>query len=117
MGEICEYIMLAAVLILSLYGCVELVRSIALRILRSDHSISGILVLPVKGSCRNMEFIVRSAVSNSRWTSDSPGQVMILDNGMDDETRELAEKISLDYENVSVGSFQDCEKMFVSGLQ
>ncbi|HBT64849.1 MAG TPA: hypothetical protein DEB10_09355 [Ruminococcaceae bacterium] len=117
MGEMGEYILLVMVLLLSLYGCVELVRSITLRFLQSDHSVPTILVLPISGSCRNVEYIVRAAVSRSRWTSDSPGQVLLLDNGMDEQTRVLAEKISQDFENVLLTTPRECEKVFVSGLQ
>jgi hypothetical protein len=64
-----------------------------------------------------VEYIVRAAVSRSRWTSDSPGQVLLLDNGMDEQTRVLAEKISQDFENVLLTTPRECEKVFVSGLQ
>ncbi|MDD2417456.1 MAG: hypothetical protein PHR24_05335 [Oscillospiraceae bacterium] len=112
MGEVFEYILLASVLLLSLYGCVELVRSITLRILKTEGPISGILVLPIQGSCKDMEFVVRAAVSRSRWISDNPSQVLILDKGMDFDTRTLAEKLCNEYENVILGSPNECDKIF-----
>lgn len=112
-----EYILVIAVLLLSLYGCAELVRCIALRILKTDHSISPVLVLPVSGRCVNVEFIIRAAVSHSRWTSDSPGRVLILDAGMDEETLEIVKKLCDDFSNISVIAPGECEKVIVSGLQ
>lgn len=116
MGEMGENILLVVVLLLSLYGCVELVRGIALRLLKSGDSVPAILVLPITGNCRNVEFIVRAAVSRSRWTSDSPSQVLLLDTGMDEQTRVLAEKISRDFENVHISTPKDCGKMFEPGM-
>ena len=103
MGEMGENILLVVVLLLSLYGCVELVRSLSLRLLRSRNPVPAILVLPI-GSCKELEFIVRAAVSRSRWTSDSPSQVLLLDVGMDEQTRLLAEKMSRDFENVHIST-------------
>ncbi|MDD4412953.1 MAG: hypothetical protein PHR14_00150 [Oscillospiraceae bacterium] len=112
MGEIFEYIFWACVLLLSLYGCVELVRNISLRILKTDSPISGVLVLPIEGSCKNLEFVVRAAVSRSRWISDNPSSVLLLDKGMDFDTRLLAEKLCEEYENVIQSTPNDCEKIF-----
>lgn len=112
-----ESILMVAVLLLSLYGCVELIRYIALRILKNGNSVSPVLVLPVSGHCQDMEFVVRAAVSRSRWISDSPGSVLIIDIGMDDETRILAKKICDEFSNVSLGVPTDCEKLFAPSLQ
>jgi len=112
-----EYILLTAVLLLSLYGCVELIRSITLRVLKNEKKIPSYLVIPISGNCRNMEFIVRSAVSRSRWMSDFPSKVLLLDAGMDEQTRELAEKICMDFENVHIATQKELDKAFPFNLQ
>jgi hypothetical protein len=112
-----ETILLVVVLLLSLYGCVELIRCVTQRLLRIDSTVPSVLVFPISGSCKNMEFIVRSAVSRSRWTSDYPCQVLLLDTGMDEQTRILAEKICRDFENVHISTPEECQKLFAFNLQ
>lgn len=109
-----ENILYVAVLLLSLYGCVELIRLIALRLLQTDTGVSSVLVFPISGSCKNMEYIVRAAVSRSRWKPDFKCRILLLDTGMDEHTRKLAEKICRDFENVHISTPKECEKLLTS---
>lgn len=112
-----ETIMLVSVLLLSLYGCVELIRRLVFRILEPLGRHSGILVIPVSGHCSDIEYLVRSAASRNRWTADLPGYVMLLDEGMDEETRRLAETICGQCENIRIQKPEEFEKIIANGLQ
>lgn len=112
-----ETILCIVVLLLSLYGCVELVRAMITRILRPGKETSGVLLLPLSGHRSDVEFIVQSAATRNRWLTEFSEQVLLLDLGMDEETRLLAENACRQFENVRLSTPQDLEKMFDSGLQ
>ena len=89
-----EYIMLIIVLLLALYGCAELIRKLVIRIMTPEPDCSGVLVIPVSGHRTDIEYIVRSVVTQNRWEERLPERrVLLFDAGMDEETRVLAEKI------------------------
>lgn len=112
-----ETIMLVIVLLLSLYGCVELIRCITFLILKPFGQHSGILVLPISGHCTDVEYLVRTATTRNRWTADLTGYVLLLDEGMDEETRTLAEGICAQCDNVRLGRPEEFEKIIANGLQ
>ena len=60
-----ETIMLILVLLLALYGCMELIRRAAVRIMRPSGPRSGILVLPLSGHCGDVEYQIRAAASQN----------------------------------------------------
>ena len=86
-----ENILYVAVLLLSLYGCVELIRLIALRLLQTDTGIFSAGV-PDKRSCKNMEYICKGSRFTQPLEADFKCRILLLDTGMDEHTRKLAEK-------------------------
>ncbi len=112
-----ETIMLILVLLLALYGCMELIRRAAVRIMRPSGPRSGILVLPLSGHCGDVEYQIRAAASQNSWGGEMTGTVLILDAGMDEETRALAEKVCADYPSVRLEKSPELEKMFGARLQ
>lgn len=89
MAEMGEGIMLIAVLLLALYGCAELISRMAARILKPKEEFAGIRVIPVSGHRTDMEYIVRSAAAQCKCAG---GRALLLDTGMDEETRKIAER-------------------------
>ena len=116
-----ETIMLVLVLLLALYGCMELIRRAALRIMRPAEPCSGLLVLPLSGHCTDAEYRIRAFAAQSRWMEELAGELLILDTGMDEETRLLAERICVEYPGVRLARTADLgeeiEKMFAPRLQ
>lgn len=112
-----DTIMLIIVLLLSLYGCVELIRCITFLILKPFGQHSGILVLPISGHCTDVEYLVRTATSRNRWSADLTGCVLLVDAGMDEETRALAENICAQCDNVRLGKPGEFEKIIEGSLQ
>ena len=86
-------------LLLALYGCVALARQAILYILKPAFK-SGVWILPVSGHCDNVEFLVRSAAENTRWHSHPAAVTLLLDNGMDDETRIISENLCKKYPDI-----------------
>lgn len=111
-----EKILLVIVLLLSLYGCTELIRYAVLRILKPYRQYSGVLVLPIKGHHDDIEYLVRTVTTQSDWTADMTRSVLLVDEGMDKETREAAESICIQYNHVHFGKPEEIEKMITSDL-
>ena len=113
-----DKILLILVLLLALYGCTQLIRSAALRILTPHARDRGIRVLPVSGHRDDVEYLVRSAAVQRRWAGPllRPERLILLDTGMDGETRELAEKLCAAF-GVELLSLEAFKEMFPSGLQ
>lgn len=64
-----------------------------------------------------MEYQIRAAASQNSWGGEMTGTVLILDAGMDEETRALAEKVCADYPSVRLEKSPELEKMFGARLQ
>lgn len=87
-----EHILLAGVLVLALFGCAELIRRLVLRVMAPSGHEGGILVIPVSGHREDIEYIVRCASVRRGWGRGPDSRpILILDAGMDGETRRLAE--------------------------
>ena len=109
-----ETILLVVVLLLALYGCMELIRRIVLRVMGPTKS-GGVLLLPISGHCGDVEYLVRSATAQSRWSAELTESILLLDAGMDAETRALAEDVCRQCAGVRVLGREDAaeiEKMF-----
>jgi hypothetical protein len=111
-----DTIMLVIVLLLALYGCLELIRWITLRVMKPTVKYPGILIFSLSGHCADVEMLIRSVTVQSRWAAEMTDSILLLDAGMDEETRNLAQEICSQYNNVDIRSPEELEKLFPSGL-
>lgn len=89
-----EYILLAVVLLLALYGCAQGVGRIVSWIWKPRPDLPAMVILPVSGHREDVEFIVRGAAVRYRWAAGKPhGRILLMDAGMDEETRRLAKAV------------------------
>ena len=103
-----EQILLTIVLFLAIFGCAELIRLLALRILSPSRGAKEILVIPVAGHLENIEYIIRSAAVRRNWGRCAKNRpVLLLDAGMDEETRRLAEVACTAVKGVDLYTPQD----------
>jgi len=96
-----EKLLVIIALLLALYGCVALARQAILYILKPAFK-GGFWILPVSGHCDNVEFLVRSAAENTRWHSCPAAGILLLDNGMDNETRIISENLCQKYPDIKL---------------
>lgn len=111
-----ETILLVVVLLLALYGCTELIRRIAQYVLTPAKTCGGVLVIPLSGHHNDIEYIVRCAAARRRW-GDGPARVLLIDNGMDAQTKTLAEKVCAELGGVGIYEPQEMERILDRGLQ
>ncbi len=89
-----EYICLTAVLLLALYGCAQAIGRVALYLCRPCRQTPAVLLLPVSGHREDVEDLVRSTAMRYRWAQDmTGGRILLVDAGMDEETRRLAQAV------------------------
>ncbi len=100
-----EKILLIAVLLLALYGFAELLCHIAARLLGPGRECGGVWVIPVSGHREDIEVLVREAAA--RRLRGRPYPVLLLDTGMDEETRRLAERVCAQVGTVDICSCPD----------
>lgn len=111
-----ENILLVAVLLLALYGCTELIRHVAERLLTPSKACGGVLVIPLSGHHNDIEYIVRCAAARRRWGAE-PATVLLIDNGMDAQTKALAEKVCSELGGVGIYEPREMETILDKGLQ
>ena len=106
-----EYVWLAVVLLLALYGLTQGVGRLMLWMWRPRRPQPAVLILPVSGHCEDVEHTVRGALARQHWvTGGGAGRVLLLDAGMDEPTRDLARAVCARLPGVefcrSAGDFQ-----------
>ena len=75
-----EYILLAVVLLLALYGCAQGVGRIVSWIWKPRPDLSAMVILPVSGHREDVEFIARGAAVRYRWAAGKPhGRILLMD--------------------------------------
>ena len=118
MDSIGEHILLAIVLLLALYGCAELIRRLACFVMAPSKGTAGVLVIPVAGHREDIEYILRSAAVREKWCCRrGTGSVLLVDMGMDDETRLLAERVCRELGNIDICTEKRCGEFTAEGLQ
>lgn len=65
-------------------------------------------LLPLSGHVEEAEYQVRSLLAKQKWQMSEPDHILILvDQGMDMQTRDICEKLGRDYQNVLL--CDDCQ--------
>ena len=75
----------------------------------------GLMMIPLCGPRTDIEYVARCAAARERGGAGSP-RVMLVDTGMDDETRRLAEDVCSRL-GQGLYTYEEFEKVLASGLQ
>lgn len=88
----------AILVIFAVIGVIAFVRSLTCFIFRYKYDNSVMFVTPINGKCEDAELILRSAAARVKWVSRGRHDCVIcLDCDMDDETKQICEKICEEY--------------------
>lgn len=102
-----ETILVILVLLSALYGCTELIGRLVMRLLYAPSRPTGLLVVPLAGKRTDLEQVVRLTTAHSRWAAGmTMREVVFVDQGMDEETRELAQHLCDEFPQVRLQSPQ-----------
>lgn len=83
------YLAAIPVVLLALWGFVDIIRLIERTFLSRRAKQINIVIIPLTGHVENLEQIVRSAISEQTWSKTESTEIILLDNGLDEETRKL----------------------------
>lgn len=78
------------VLLAAVYGCVQGVRWLVLRVLTPTDGESGVWLVPLCGHREDVEYLVRTAAARRCWGVGGDGEVYVVNMGADEETCALA---------------------------
>lgn len=99
MAEIAYIILLLAAVI----GFAHVIGIIQRKIIFGGKDLHLVSVMPLSGHIEDVELIVRGLISRQRWNHRRTCTTIVLvDAGMDEETREICERISKDRSGVLV---------------
>lgn len=91
---IVNYIFIFITVILMILGLVDLCKMVILWVLRTKEEDEFMIVVPISGHNEEAEFLLRSAATKVLFTDAlRKTEVICLDCGMDDETRQICETI------------------------
>ena len=90
--RVAETVGAVLVLLLAMYGCVQGIRWVVMRLLWPAKS-PGVWVLPLSGHCEEVEYHLRRVAAGRRWNALPGGEVYLLDMGADEETAALARRL------------------------
>ena len=108
------YILIIIVLIFALIGVAETIKNIVFFI-TSQCSKDAVVILPIKGHNEKAEYMIRGIFERSRWESETGVKTFIvLDCGMDCETRQICEKFCSEHSGMRVCDEADIDKILRS---
>lgn len=110
-----ENIGLILILLLSLYGCAQLILSLSRRLLVPAKTDRSVFMVPLSGHRTDIEYLVRS-ISFRQRQSGNTAPIYLVDTGLDEESRLLAEEVCGRL-GQKVYSRGELEKVLNSGLQ
>ena len=85
-------------------GMVEAFRVFLFWLLKTENPGKFYLVLFMSGHDENAELVLRSACERIRWIPDSRVELVVVDCGMDEETKEICETICADLPEIHLCS-------------
>lgn len=98
-----EIIIWSVLGILTIVGVVALISFIEMRVIYDNKHAYVISFLNFSGHVEDAEYQIRSAIAIGRWfNSQSTHTLYIIDDNMDNETRELCDLIIKDYDGVKI---------------
>lgn len=84
--------------VFAVIGVISFVRDITFFIFRYKKDSTVMFITPLNGKCEDAEYMLRSAAAKIKWISGGKNDYMIcLNCDMDDDTKEVCEKICKDY--------------------
>lgn len=96
-----EYLWTAVILLLALYGAAQGVGRLIERMWRPPDDIRPVVLLPLAGHHEDVEHLLRCAATRHRWAGVHT-RVVLVDAGMDDETRALAGEVCARLESAEI---------------
>lgn len=111
-----DFILNGILWVLALYGLFEIVKTIIYTYTYTNLKADGIyLIVAAKNQEKKIEGFLRSFLFRVLYGKDENiKDVIVVDLNSTDETKEILEKLSNDYENIKVSDWRNCKEIIDS---
>lgn len=111
-----DFILNGILWVLALYGLFEIVKTIIYTYTYTNLKADGIyLIVAAKNQEKKIEGFLRSFLFRVLYGKDENiKDVIVVDLNSTDETKEILEKLSNDYENIKVADWRNCKEIIDS---
>lgn len=111
-----EFILNGILWVLALYGLFEIIRTIIYTYTYTNLKADGIyVIIAAKNQENKIEGFLRSFLFRLLYgKEENIKDIIVVDLNSTDETKEILEKLSHDYENIKVSNWRDCKEILDS---
>ncbi len=111
-----EFILNGILWVLALYGLFEIIRTIIYTYTYTNLKADGIyVIIAAKNQENKIEGFLRSFLFRLLYgKEENIKDIIVVDLNSTDETKEIIEKLSHDYENIKVSNWRDCKEILDS---
>ena len=105
-----EVIFSVLLLFLAFIGLIEIFHLVSLTLFKTKSNTDSLTVIPMHGHNEEAEYVLRNTISNVSWVKGSgTKRIICLDVGMDEETRQICDILSNEYDYVDVCTIEEFE--------
>ena len=111
-----EFILNGILWVLALYGLFEIIRTVIYTYTYTNLKADGIyVIIAAKNQENKIEGFLRSFLFRLLYgKEENIKDIIVVDLNSTDETKEILEKLSHDYENIKVSNWRDCKEILDS---
>ena len=111
-----EFILNGILWVLALYGLFEIIRTVIYTYTYTNLKADGIyVIIAAKNQENKIEGFLRSFLFRLLYgKEENIKDIIVVDLNSTDETKEILEKLSHDYENIKVSNWRNCKEILDS---
>lgn len=108
-----ENILNAILWILAIYGLIEIIKTIIYTYTYTNLKADGIyVIIAAKNQEKKIEGFIRSFLFRLLYgKEENVKDVIVVDLNSTDETKQILEKLSCDYDNIKMSNWRDCKEL------
>ena len=114
--QMLDFIFKSIIWILAIYGLIEIVKTIIYTYTYTSLKPNGIyIIVAVKNQANKIEGFVRTTLFRMIYgKEENIKNIIAVDLNSTDETKQILEKLSNEYENIKVSNWKECKEIFDS---
>lgn len=108
-----SYILNAVLWVLALYGLFEIIKTVIYTYTYTNLKSDGIyVIIAAKNQEKRIEGFIRSFLFRIIYgKEESIKDVIVVDLNSTDETKQILEKLSSDYDNIKMSNWRECKEL------
>ncbi len=108
-----DYILNGALWVLALYGLFEIIKTIIYTYTYTNLRADGIyVIIAAKNQERRIEGFIRSVLFRIIYgKEENIKDVIVVDLNSSDETKDILEKLSNDYDEIKIANWRECKEL------